>query len=141
MKLDYEQWLAAICIWREARGESMPAMRAVYQVMLNRTKDEQKRWPKTLSGVIMQRLQFTSMTGHGDANLVKFPVRPVPNVINLEWEAFQRAMIAVDTPLLADSTEGANHYESCEFAGIPMPKWADPAKKTVTIGHFNFYKL
>lgn len=141
VKLTYEQWLAAVCIWREARGQSMPAMHGIYQVMRNRAEDEKKRWPRSIAGVIMQRLQFSSMTAPGDANLVKFPVPPLPNVANMDWDAFTRAMLVVESPLQADNTGGANHYESCEFAGIPKPSWAKEEKITVRLGPFNFYKL
>ena len=41
----------------------------------NRAEDPKKRWPRTVSGVILEPRQFSSFNA-GDPNAVKFPVEP-----------------------------------------------------------------
>ena len=146
--LTYDQWMACLCIWREARGASIQAMTAIYNVMLNRSNDARNRWPKTLPAVITEHhpiksgrviYQFSSFAAD-DPNVVKFPMPPSPGApSNPDWEAFLKCIAAVTAPLGADPTDGATNYESCKPG--ELPKWADPAKMTTEIGPFRFYKL
>ena len=136
MKLmNYDEWLSALCIWREARGASAAAQTAIYHVILNRATDAQKRWPTTIPGVILQLKQFSSFNV-GDPNAVLFPN---PYYIH-DWEAFESCQAVVTAPLGGDPTLGANGYESLPEADR-KPAWADPAKIVCTIGPFRFYKL
>lgn len=133
MTLDsYPNAIAALCIWREARGESKEAQLGVLWVLLNR-KNAQGRfgWPVTLNGVVTQPRQFSSFNPE-DPNAIKWPLSSDP--------IFQNICRMLDSPGLSDPTLGANHYHSLPDHQ-PFPKWADPKKLTVTIGHFKFYKL
>lgn len=132
-KLSYEQFLAALCLWREARNQTMPVMRAIYQVIRNRAAD--RRWPDSIPGVILQPFQFSSFNA-GDPNATKFPT---PSAA-ADWDAFQRCLVVVDAPLEADSTGGANHYESISDPAH-RPAWCKPEKVTLELGPFRFYKL
>jgi spore germination cell wall hydrolase CwlJ-like protein len=128
----YENVLAALCLWREARGQSAAAKAAILAVIRNRVAD--KRWPNTLTGVILQPLQFSSFNS-GDPNATQ-----MPNPKNAaDWAAWTECCNVVDTPLIADPTMGATNYESCEPG--KLPSWAQPSKLTVQIGPFRFYKL
>ena len=139
-QLTHEQWMRCLCIWREARGSSLQAMTAINWVITNRLNDARNRWPKTVSGVILQPKQFSSFNLL-DPNSIHFPVEPAPNVNpNPDWTAFLNCIITVTAPLGADPTNGANGYESVPN-NTPKPTWADPSKITVTIGPFRFYKL
>jgi hypothetical protein len=136
--MTYDQFLLALCLFREARGSSLPALTAIYHVILNRVNDPHKRWRRTIPGVILQPLQFSSF--NRDSPDQAFPVPPEPGTQpNPDWRAWQDCLTVVQTQLLADPTGGANCYESC--APGQLPAWASPEKITVTVGPFRFYKL
>lgn len=128
--MNYDQWLAALCVWREARGVGLAAMHAVWWVIRNRSNDPGRRWPRSIAGVILQPFQFSSFN-HDDPNATKFPLTAD--------ESFVNAQAAITADLGGDPTNGANSYES-EPPG-KLPKWADPLRITVTIGPFRFYRL
>jgi Cell Wall Hydrolase len=137
--MTYEQWLAALCLWREARGASVEALTAIWFVIVNRSQDAKLRWPRTIPGVILQFRQFSSFNA-GDPNATKFPSPPLPgNPASPDWSAFLKCQEAVTTQLGSDLTNGATNYES--EPPNQLPDWADPAKLTVTIAPFRFYKL
>jgi spore germination cell wall hydrolase CwlJ-like protein len=123
----YDKFIAALCLWREARGCTQDARRAVLHVILNRSRD--KRYPRVLSEVVLQRAQFSSFNA-GDPNASKLP----------HWDdaAWRQCCELVEEPG-ADPTGGATHYESCPENG--EPKWADDRKRTAVIGPFEFYRL
>jgi Cell Wall Hydrolase len=136
--MSYDQFLIALCLFREARGSSLAAMTAIYNVIRNRACDPHKRWRQTISGVILQPKQFSSFNaGSTDA---AFPVAPEPGQsASPDWVAWQNCLTVVETPLIADNTDGANSYESC--APGELPSWANPDHLTCTYGPFRFYKL
>ena len=137
--MSYDQWLAALMLWREARGASLSAMTGIYWVLLNRVRDSLNRWPKSIPAVILQHAQFSSFNA-GDPNAVKFPIPPLGASVmpSADWTAWLNAQAVVQTSLGADPTMGATNYHS---EPENPPAWADPAKLTVTIGAFRFYKL
>ena len=138
MELTYDLWLAALCIWREARGTTLTAMRAIWWVIQNRANDAQNRWPKDTATVILQARQFSSFNqGSPDA---LFPEPPkLPTLVSPDWTAFLNCQAVVSAES-ADPTNGANFYESLP-PDAPKPDWADPANLTVTIGTIRFYRL
>ena len=140
----FDQWLAALCIWREARGAGEQAWNAIWWVINNRSQDPQRRWPRTVVGVIEQHAQFSSMTNLGDADLVAWPVEPTPpQNPGADWVAFQGICESVVTvaPIGTDPTGGAVYYESYPAPpdATKMP-WFDLEKLTVTIGRIRFYR-
>ncbi len=126
----YPQVLSALCIWREARGESLAAKLGVWWVLRNRSTDPAGRWPTDIVKVITQPKQFSSFNT-GDPNAVKFP-----GIADAAWLDCCAVVESSDP----DPTGSANHYHSLTPA-TPWPNWADPAKLTVTIGPFKFYRL
>jgi spore germination cell wall hydrolase CwlJ-like protein len=141
--LTYEQWLSALCIWREARGESAEAWNAIWFVINNRTQDAQRRWPRTIAGVVAQHMQFSSMTAPGNSQLVLWPVEPTPlQGAGADWKAFEAICDTVVTvpPIGTDPTKGANMYESFAI-GEKLPSWATAEAFTVQIGAIRFYKI
>lgn len=150
--MSYEEWLAALCIWREARGESLAAMTGVWHVIQNRTTDEERRWPRTIAGVILQHAQFSSFL-QSDPNCVRFPIQPTPpqsesaqalHSRNLpvvtDWNAFLDCQTVVESPLNADPTQGANCYESLP-EGAKRPAWATAEALTCQVGAIRFYRI
>lgn len=133
-----ETYLVALCIWREMRGASVPERLGCYWVVKNRSTDKAGRgWPKSMAGVIVQPMQFSSFTVT-DANATKWP-RPDGTP---DWQAWCDivAMLTAADQVPPDPTSGANSYENCG-PNTPRPRWADPAKMTVQLGETRFYKL
>ena len=123
-----DSYLGPLCLYREARGETDDAKRGVYHVLLNRVADG--RFPDSLAEVVLQRKQFSSFNP-GDPNAVL-----IPHTTDPAWIA----CCAVAAAPGDDPTGGATHYHSYSNPDS-YPAWADPAKHTVDIGHFHFYKL
>ncbi len=132
--MTYEDWLTSLCLWREARGSTIGALRAIYWVLHNRATDPKSRWPKDIPGVILQPKQFSSFNA-GDPNATKFPQSSNPQ----DYTAFQSCQSIATSPG-DDPTQGANHYESIP-PNSPKPSWADPNKVTCIVGPFTFYRL
>lgn len=121
------RFMLALCVWREARGESARGKRLVAQVIENRVQD--KRWPDTYQGVISQPWQFSSFN-QNDPNVTKFPSETDP-----AWGACVAAADAVLTTPEPFTT--ANHYH---VSGL-NPAWRDDNKIVATEGHHVFYTL
>jgi spore germination cell wall hydrolase CwlJ-like protein len=138
------QWvLMALCLWREARGCSHNEKVAIAHVICNRALHEGPEFPKTLVGVITQPIQFTSisppqarfLTQDEVYNATKWPEEGDANFA--ECCAIADSFGSATEP--EDPTMGATNYYSEPIPRIPL--WADPAKLTVKIGVFHFYKL
>lgn len=133
--MSYDEFLGALCIFREARGASMPAKVAIWWVLRNRAADPRARWPKTIAGCVTEPYQFSSFN-KGDPNSTLFPDQKQIQ----DWDAWQDCQDAVMVAIGGDPTDGATNYHSIPD-GQPLPSWADSAKLTVTIGPFKFYRL
>lgn len=122
----YNQFLLALTMWREARGEGAEGMKAVGCVIRNRAHNG------TWSQVMTAKWQFSSLTAPGDPMLVQWPVQ--------EDAQFLMAMslaAGIYLGTIPDSTDGATHYFN---PNVVKPKWAQTLTKVVTIGHHDFYK-
>ncbi len=129
---NYGLFLAALCIWREARGESREAKVGVAQVIFARVADP--RWPNTPGEVVLQKLQFSSFN-KTDPNSWKFPT-PADSAWLESCDVVQATRPILGLP---EAKEWANHYHSLPEG--QEPSWADPTKLTATIGAFRFYRL
>lgn len=117
----------ALCVWREARGESALGQLLVAQVVENRVVDP--RWPDTYDSVILQRLQFSAFNAN-DPNSRTFPKEDDP-----AWPtcvAVAEAVIAAPKPFTT-----ANHYHT---TGV-SPAWKDDTKIVNREGAHVFYRL
>ena len=132
-----DQFIAALCLWREARGASLSAKTAIWWVIQNRANDHAGRWPRSIAGVVLQPKQFSSFN-HDDPNVSAYPFAMPQS--SPDYQAWLDCKTVVQTPLGGDPTGGATNYESLP-AGATMPKWAEPSKLTTAIGPFRFYKL
>jgi N-acetylmuramoyl-L-alanine amidase len=125
---DFGKSCAALCMWREARGEGHDGLRCVCHVIANRANLHSKSWAE----IVYQRLQFSSMTYPQDPQLTHVPVSPDP--------AFEDCCEIAESVWNGgdfDLTQGATHY----FAdSIDMPEWAKSMTFLVKIGHHSFYK-
>lgn len=144
MNLSYPEFLLALVMWREARGEGEAGMRAVGHVIRNRVFDGQGDWHK----VITAPLQFTSMnppkTKEGfpkDGQTALFPKSD-----DLRWISAVEAAHKIFSGQDQDITGGALYYANLEH--IDKGGWfevtilSDPAKfpQTAVIGRHTFYR-
>jgi spore germination cell wall hydrolase CwlJ-like protein len=129
--MNYDDFITALTVWREARGTSPEARAGVLAVIRNRVKS--RKLPAC--EIATQKFQFSCYLP-GDPNATKFPLPSGRE----GWQAWNEICALVMDPfgLPTDPTNGATHY----FSPMPkLPLWADPAKFTVQIGPFRFYKL
>lgn len=129
----YSLILLAVCIWREARGETIEGKQAVAWTVNNRVLNP-GWWGHTLSSVILMPWQFSSFNS-GDPNAVKWPT---PG--DQSWIDSLTVATGVLGGTLPDNTGGATSYFDNSIA---PPSWATDGSntKTVSIGNLNFYKL
>lgn len=121
------RFLFALCMWREARGESLRGKQLVADVIRNRVTD--KRWPDTIQAVILQPKQFSAFNA-GDPNAVKFPL--AEDTDWLECLAVADAVMAAASPI---TTANSYHVEGL------IPAWADASKIVAIEGAHVFYCL
>lgn len=125
---EFYKWCAALCAWREARGEGRDGIRAVLHVIANRATAQKKSWAQ----IVYASLQFSSMTYPHDPQLTKVPVLP-----DLTFVECYELADSIFTGGDFDLTNGATHY----FAdSIPPPEWAATMTQTAKIGHQTFFK-
>lgn len=125
---EFEKWCAALCMWREARGEGRDGLRAVCHVINNRSKLHNKSWAQ----IVYQPLQFSSMTYPKDGQLCKVPDSPDPHFVDC-YEIADSIFNGGDF----DLTNGATHYFN---PSIVLPAWANSMTKVAMIGAHSFYK-
>ena len=117
----------ALCVWREARGETLLGKMLVAQTIENRVIDP--RWPDTYVGVITQPFQFSAFN-KSDPNVTAYPAetdRAWPDCV-----AAADLVLAAPSPLTA-----ANHYHT---TGV-TPAWKQDDKIVSREGHHVFYRL
>jgi len=124
-------YLLALCLWREARGESFEGKAAVADVILNRVADP--RWPDSTVGVITQRWQFSAFNAN-DPNVTKFP-DPASNPA--EWSAFVECFQVADQKLKEGPAIQADHYHTTSMQ--PFPKWTRRMRRVGVKGNHVFY--
>lgn len=130
--MTYDDFMCALCIFREARGCTKDEQICVLHVMINRALDPQQRWPHTLAEIVQQPFQFSSFNDD-DPNSLRFPTRKIPN----DWQAWLNILQVVASPTMADPTFGANHY----YSGLTVPYWAKGKVPTLELGPLKFFKL
>lgn len=129
----WEVSLLALCIWREARGETVAAKRAVAWAIRNRVQ-KPSWWGTDYPSVILKKWQFSSFNAN-DPNAVKFPASN-----DTSWQASQMAA--------ADAYQGrgdnpvgeATHYFDKSLDANP-PAWAAKMTHVCDIGNFHFYRV
>lgn len=121
------RFILALCVWREARGESFVGKMLVAQVIENRVTD--RRWPDNYEDAILQPWQFSSFNP-SDPNVQKFPRE--------DDQTWPDCVGAADEVLSnSEPISSANHYH---VIGL-HPAWANPDKVVATEGHHVFYHL
>jgi len=124
---EFDTFCAALCAWKEARGEGRDGLRAVIHVIANRATLRNQTWAE----VVYAPLQFSSMTYPHDPQLALVP-KPPDAVFVDAWEIADLISGGGDF----DLTNGATHYFN---PSVVLPTWAATMVKTATIGHHDFY--
>ena len=135
--MNYQILIAALCAWREARGEGQEGVRAVFWVLFNRSV----KWGKTLTQVVIQPKQFSSMTVKGDSQTV---VWPLDNDATFQ-KSLEMMQAIVNKQDENDPTHGALYYANLASNVdqwflqniVGSPKWHP---HTATIGKHDFYE-
>jgi spore germination cell wall hydrolase CwlJ-like protein len=131
----YDLFILALCIWREARGESIDTKRAVAWVIRNRA-DHPGWWggPSIVS-VVLHPWQFSSFN-HADPNSTKLPQPDDPSWI-ASLMAAQRAYNRVGP----DPTAGAVLYFDKSMDSDPPP-WSKDNSMThcCDVGAIHFFR-
>lgn len=127
------QLVLAQTIFGEARGEGRVGMEAVAHTILNRAAAP-GWWGDSIISVAKKPKQYSAWNdGDPNSKLIqrKGPGQGDP-VFDLAWAIAGDAMAGK----YADPTGGATHYYNPK---VVNPAWADPAKKTVSIGNHDFF--
>lgn len=129
---DYEQIILALCLYREARGETSEAKRAVAWTIRNRVM-QPSWWGKSWIEVITRPYQFTSFN-RGDANVGVWP-----KTTDSTWLDCLSIASEVWEGKGPDNSGGATHYFDDSLADNP-PLWARELQPTVKVGRLNFFR-
>lgn len=123
--------LMALCIWREARGESELGRRGVAWVIYNRVVHN-SYFGDSIQTVILKPWQFSSFN-ENDPNERLWPADNDQAYLEI-----QNIATSVLNGTDDDPTDGATSYFD---VSIPAPAWAATMKLTLETGRLRFFKL
>ena len=121
----------ALCIWREARGESMVGKAAVAHSIMNRVR-RPKWWGRTVMEVLFKKWQYSSLTDPNDPQLTKWPAN------DALWRECMTIAHDVYYGLMDNPSPSSDSYHD---VSIPSPKWATPEMFVTQIGRLKFYNV
>jgi N-acetylmuramoyl-L-alanine amidase len=121
----------ALCLWREARGESREGKVAVAHSVLNRIASSS--WGNTMMSVLFQRLQYSSLTYVQDPQLTNWPKDDDPS-----W---QECLVVADAVIHGDVASPIGQADSYHDTSIQPPNWAVKSPFVAQIGKLMFYKV
>jgi N-acetylmuramoyl-L-alanine amidase len=134
LKSNWELFMLALVVWREARNQPFAAQVGVACTVRNRVNAPVVWWGKTYLDVILCPDQYSSFN-ENDPNSTQFPK---------ETDAVFPMCLAIARDVLgnvaADNTDGAQSYFDRSLDATP-PTWASEAQHTVNIGDFRFFKF
>jgi len=113
--------LLALCIWGEARGESVTGQLAVAHVVLNRV-DRARWWGHDVRSVILKPYQFSFFNDSP-------ALAPGPGLVQLAIAELALGKLTLDPTL------GATHYHAVGMT----PDWTRFLRHVVDIGRHRFY--
>lgn len=138
---------AALCAWKEGRGDGLTGVHAVLHCLKNRVNSYGLGFARNLHDVIYGKNQFTSMSVPSDP---EFNLEPL-ETNHQDWlmwlESLRLADVVFNTDD-ADPTGGAHYYENPKTAGSdwftriiagPDGNGTPEHPKTVQILHHVFY--
>lgn len=125
-----DQFMTALCLWREARGEKIDGITAVACVLRNRVNKHNSSY----YAEVIKKWQFSSITAPGDPQLVIYPQSSDSDMM-----LCMNLAVMVAEGNIVDPTGGATLYYD---DSIKFPSSWDKSKvePTVKIGRLNFFK-
>lgn len=129
----FDRPIAAITTYCEASSASPTERRCVAHTYFNRAANE--RYPKTVAGVCLQRMQYSEWNGDAadNHNLERGAVAPDNDPVMLDSAAAYDEILAG----AQDPTGGATHYHD---KTIEPPAWTVGATLSLETPKFRFYK-
>lgn len=139
---DYERVMMALCLWREARGETIEAQEWVTWTIRNRCRKGWWNPSGTLIGAVVHPFQYSSMTDPGDRQTCRFPGYAQKDGGWIPDQAMMQCLWVIDQvtmlPETMDPTGGSDSYYD---DSIDPPAWATPEKARGKIGRISFFKV
>ena len=126
----YDLFLLALCIWREARNQTLDAKLGVAYTVINRV-NHPSWWGTDIISVILKPFQFSSFN-RNDPNAIKLPVMQ-----DLSWVASLDAANDAINRTKPDPTNGATYYHD---NSIEPPSWVKEATFLCQIDSLLFYR-
>jgi len=129
----YALVLYALVLWREAQNQNDATIRAIAWTIKNRVA-KPRWWGMNLIGVLTKKWQYTSLTGTGDPNLIKWPE---------EGDGVFARCLRIASSTLSniegeiDPVKGATHYYSTDLK--VLPEWVSALPWVCDIGPFKFF--
>ncbi len=130
----YELFLLALCIWREASGETIEGKYAQAWSIRNRAFSP-AWWGHDWISCILKPYQYSSFN-RADPNAVKFP-----SPDESAWVDCQKVAEDVYFEKVVDPTGGATSYFDSSLDANP-PAWSTDGSnvKTVNVGNLRFFR-
>ena len=123
----------ALCLWREARGESVACRIAIAYVIMNRVLHPKWGWKSDIMQVIFMPMQFSSLTDPKDKQLTLWPASN-----DVQWLECVKIAEQVVYGDAINPIGAANHYYDIS---IPAPYWAKDSNFIIQIDNIKFYAL
>lgn len=146
----------AMCLWGEARGQSLTEKAGVAHVILNRAskpygpggvprwwmQDHSEDLLTRVKSVILQPWQFSCFNANdpNSSKLLEAPYRDGGSA----WNECVAVCAAALDGLVSDPTNDADHYHSyglTDYALGKWPSWAKVGRECAVLGRFRFYRL
>lgn len=136
---EYEVFIMALMIWREARGESVIAQMQVGWTVINRVRHP-TWWGNNIVAVTKKKWQYSSINAPGDKQLGLWP--------ELDDQIFYSCMDLaekmVDNMIPSGQVpfpHADSYYDESLVLANKLPPWATQDKFSGQIGHLYFYNI
>lgn len=126
----------ALCVWREARGQTRECQEAVAMCVMNRI-EKPGWWGKDVVSVVFRKWQFSSLTDPKDRQLTKWPD---PSVAG-SWKAWELALDIADRAIYGKIDHPAPGADSFWSDDIQSPYWANDENFVRKIGRISFHNV
>lgn len=130
-----EMWeiaLLALCVWREAQDQTIPAKRAVAWSVRNRVYNHVHWDGDDYPGVILKPKQYSSFNP-GDPNAAKMPIKN-----DTAWIACLQIANDVYDGIGDNPIGAATHYYDKSLDANP-PEWSQHMTHICDVGDFHFF--
>jgi len=118
---DFEYAIAALCAYREMRGDLYDGMRAVLHVLRNRATSQHWHHSDVYLNTVATS-QFSAMTIRGDSQTVVYPFSGRDPLADKEFEKLLPNVEGILNGADADNSNGAIYYAEPEYVSSPWFK-------------------